>query len=409
MKYELIVSEDSHGLCDVKGFQLAGVSCDIRNKNNDRLDLALIKSCVPATAAGVFTTNDVKAAPVLVDVEHLWKSPTISAVVANSGNANACTGERGLKDSREMCSLVAKKLKTKESEILVCSTGRIGEFMPMEKISKGINKAFEVLSDSKEQSVNASEAILTSDTRKKTISVKVKCGKQEFNIAGMAKGAGMIEPNMATMLCFIASDVKISQQLLKSCLAKSVGMTFNCITVDGDMSTNDTVLVLCNGESGVEITEQNKSLFEAFSKALEKVCAYLARHIVADGERITKVVQVNILSARDEAQAEKVAKAIANSLLVKSSWYGSDPNWGRLADAAGYARTGIVFEKMDLNYDGIEVLNQGSVVEKNKELWKKAVAKKEFVININLNLGKASWTVLTTDLSEGYVDFNKGE
>ena len=406
--YTLTVKEDSAGIVDVLGFKVAGVSSDIRNKNDGRLDTAIIKSDVLATAAGTFTTNDVKAAPVYVDIEHLWKSPKIGAVIANSGNANACTGQRGMDDARKMCALVANEFGLLENEVLVSSTGRIGEFMPMEKIEKGIKEAVLKISDSQENGIAAASAILTSDTRKKTISVTVNCGDKEFHMGAMAKGAGMIEPNMATMLAYIACDAEISQKLLKECLSKSVEMSFNCISVDGDMSTNDTVLVLCNGQSHVKI-DDNADLLEAFKEALQTVCSYLASHIVADGEKITKVVQVNISGAKSEEQARKIAKSIANSMLVKSAWYGGDPNWGRLVDAAGYAKTGIDFQKMDLAYNNVPVIAKGEVLANNKPLWKKEVAEKSFAVNMNLNLGEFSWTVLTTDLSEAYVDFNKGE
>ncbi len=408
--YKISTVEDIAGLCEVKGFKLGAAACDIRNKNDfNRLDLALIVSDTPATAAGTFTTNDVKAAPVIVDMRHVEANKKVKAIVANSGNANACTGERGFADAIDTCEYVAKKIDAESEQVLVCSTGRIGEFLPMEKLKKGIDTAFASLSCEPEQSIAAANAILTSDTRSKTVMSKVTVGEKSFTVAGMAKGAGMIEPNMATMLAFIVSDVCISQELLQKTLRNAVERTFNRITVDGDMSTNDTVLCLCNGASGVEITETDTDALEALEEALLAVSRSLARKIVGDGEKITKVVEVNVRGARDREQAEKICRSIGNSLLVKSSWYGCDPNWGRITDSAGYARTGLVLDKLDLDYEDVPVLRAGQPIDANKPKWHEIVARKTFSINMNLNLGDASETILAADLTEGYVNFNKGE
>ncbi|OLA83718.1 MAG: bifunctional ornithine acetyltransferase/N-acetylglutamate synthase [Verrucomicrobia bacterium CAG:312_58_20] len=404
------VREDVAGLGLVKGFNVGAAACDIRNKGDfSRLDLALVVSETPADAAGVFTTNDVKASPVLLDIARLEASPKMRAIVANSGNANACTGARGSEDAEKMCELAAAAAGCRKEEVLVCSTGRIGEFMPMEKVAKGIAEAASKLSDSDEQSAAASRAIMTSDTRPKTVIATVAFGGKKISVAGMAKGAGMIEPNMATMLAFIVSDASVAQPLLKKLLKECAGKTFNRMTVDGDMSTNDTVLCLCNGAGGVSVSESDAESAEAFKAALLAVCRSLARKIVGDGEKITKVVEVKVSGARDSAQAEKICRSIGNSLLVKSSWFGEDPNWGRLADAAGYARTGLVYDKIDLDYDGVPVLSKGQPVAENKPLWKKIVSRKTFTVNLNLNLGSAEESILAADLTEGYVNFNKGE
>ncbi|MBE6413892.1 MAG: bifunctional glutamate N-acetyltransferase/amino-acid acetyltransferase ArgJ [Verrucomicrobiaceae bacterium] len=408
--YKINIVEDVAGVSVVQGFSAGAAACDIRNKNDfNRLDTAVIVSDVLATAAGVFTTNDVKAAPVLVDIANLERSKKVKAIVANSGNANACTGDRGMDDARNTCSYLAEKLGVEKNQILVCSTGRIGEFMPMEKLKKGIDEAVSGMSKTEDKAIAAANAILTSDTRSKTVSVDVEFGGKKVKIAGMAKGAGMIEPNMATMLAFIVSDAKISQSLLKECLKFAANKSFNRITVDGDMSTNDTVLCLCNGTSGVEISEDDADSIMAFREGLLEASRVLARKIVGDGEKITKVVEVNVKGARTEEQAEKICRAIGNSLLVKSSWFGEDPNWGRITDSAGYARTGLVLEKIDLDYDGIPVLKSGQPIAENKELWKQAVSKKTFSINLHLNLGTASESILASDLTDGYVNFNKGE
>lgn len=408
--YKIEVLEDVSGLGKVKGFKVAGVGCDIRNKNDlSRLDTALVVSDTLATASGVFTTNDVKAAPVITDMRHLEASSKVKAIIANSGNANACTGDRGMRDAEDTCKFVGELVGAKPEQVLVCSTGRIGEFMPMEKLRGGIKSAFEKLSNSDESSAAAASAIMTSDTRPKTVLVNVEFNGKKFSVAGMAKGAGMIEPNMATMLAFLVSDAAVSQALLKEALRSAANKTFNRMTVDGDMSTNDTVLCLCNGASGVEISETDADAIEAFRAAITAASRVLARKIVGDGEKITKVVEVKVVGARDEAQAEKICRSIGNSLLVKSSWFGCDPNWGRLTDAAGYARTGIVLDKIDLFYDNVEVLRKGQPVDENKPLWKKIVANKTFTVLMNLNLGNAEESILAADLTEGYVNFNKGE
>ncbi len=408
--FKINVIEDVAGITCVQGFKVGAAACDIRNKDDfNRLDTAVIVSDTLATGAGVFTTNDVKAAPVLVDIANLEHSTKIRAIVANSGNANACTGDRGMNDARSTCKFLAEKLGVEEKQILVCSTGRIGEFMPMEKLFNGINSALDTMSDGEETARAAANAILTSDTRSKTVAVEIEFGDKKIKLAGMAKGAGMIEPNMATMLAFIVSDAQISQSLLKECLKFAANKSFNRITVDGDMSTNDTVLCLCNGASGVEISEDDADSIMAFRQGLLEASRVLARKIVGDGEKITKVVEVNVLGAKTEEQAEKICRAIGNSLLVKSSWFGEDPNWGRITDSAGYARTGLVLEKIDLDYDGIPVLKAGQPISENKPLWKEAVSKKTFTINLNLNLGSASESILASDLTDGYVNFNKGE
>lgn len=407
--YSIEISDKCAGLAEVPGFSLAGVACDIRNKgDSERLDLALIKLEGPRPAAGVFTTNDVKAAPVMTDMAHLARSQAVGAIVANSGNANACTGEEGLRDASEMCAKVAAGLGIDKTQVLVCSTGRIGERLPMEKVSKGIAEALASAAPTRENGLRAANAILTSDTRIKVACARVLCEGRMFTVAGMAKGAGMIEPNMATMLCFVGSDIDAGQATIKQALTFAVNKSFNRITIDGDMSTNDTVIAVCSGKSGVS-AEPGTVVFEAYQEALTKVCQELARKIVSDGEKITKVVEMRVKGAASGGQAEKICRAICNSLLVKSSWYGGDPNWGRLADAAGYARTGIDFAKIDLHYDDIPVIIKGEPQAQNRALWKKAVAKKEFVITMNLNMGDCEESLLTTDLTEAYVDFNKGE
>ena len=400
---------DSPGITDVPGFETAGISSDVRGNNEDRLDTALLFSQYPATAAGVFTQNDVVAAPVSICRNHLKSGHTFHAVIANSGNANACTGKRGIEDAVTMIRETAKSLEIPPHSVLVCSTGRIGEHLPMNRLIPGIKQAVQEKSNSEISGQAAAKAILTSDTKPKTVTLKIPVPGGEITIAGMAKGSGMIEPNMATMLGFLATDAKIESGLLDKLLHQAINVSFNCISIDGDMSTNDTVLLMANGASGIEINEASKTVLQRFSDALTAVCINLAHKIVSDGERITKVVTVNVMGAPTREAAEKVARAIGNSLLVKASWYGSDPNWGRLLDAAGYARIGLKEEKLDLQYNNIEVIHQGDQVPENKAIWKSALANRNFSINMNLNLGDGKFTLLTTDLSEGYVNFNKSE
>ncbi len=419
MENAISITLDSPGLSDVPGFTCAGVSADVRGKGDDRRDTVLVYSESCCTAAGMFTTNDVKAAPVVFDQKVLAKGGPFHGFVANSGNANACTGKQGMVDTQAMAAAAEKACGAPEGSFFVCSTGRIGRALPMDKLLPAIAEAGKALGNSAAQSQDAAWAILTSDTRPKTVTATFEaCGKT-VTIAGMAKGAGMIEPNMATMLAFIATDAKISALNLQTSLRRANAPTFNAITVDGDMSTNDTVLVLANGQSDCDLDEspECKALFE---KALQAVCRVLALKIAGDGERITKLIQLVVEGAPDNDAALKVARSMGNSLLVKTSWYGSDPNWGRLLDAAGYARIGLVEEKLDLSYfaghpeklDGtqaVPVLRKGEALHDKVSDWKAVVIQKEFTIHLNLHLGKGAATLFATDLSEGYVDFNKSE
>ncbi|WP_269537231.1 bifunctional glutamate N-acetyltransferase/amino-acid acetyltransferase ArgJ [Cerasicoccus fimbriatus] len=403
------ITNPSPGLGDTPGFSTAGIACDVRNNGKERLDLALVYSKTPCTAAGVFTTNDVKAAPVVLDMEILKSGAPIHGFVANSGNANACTGAQGMADAKEMVTLAEQASGAPAGSFFVCSTGRIGRQMPMTNLRKGIAEAGSALEDSAAQSEKAAYAILTSDTKPKTVTTRFDWQGQTITVSGMGKGAGMIEPNMATMLAFVTTDAAVAKPLLQQVLSTANKTSFNQITVDGDMSTNDTVLLFANGVSGIEVTEDQPELLELFQEAVSIVCRKLAEKIVGDGERVTKFVRLYIKGAPSDQAAEKVARAIGNSLLVKTSWFGSDPNWGRLMDAAGYARVGLVEAKVDLFYNDVPALLQGTPQDDNLATWKDIVAKKEFSITLNLNVGEGAYELLSTDLSTGYVDFNKSE
>jgi len=402
-------TDDSAGLADAAGFATAAVACDIREKGTDRLDLALVSSATPCTAAGVFTRNDVKAAPVRVCREILDLGKPVHGLVANSGNANACTGEQGLVDARDMAQRAATAMRVPHNSFLVCSTGRIGRAMPMPRILAGIDQAAAALATTPAESRRAAEAILTSDTRPKTCTAGFLWQGRKVTVAAMAKGAGMIQPNMATMLAFLCTDAAAPVSLLHAVLLDATHRTFNAITVDGDMSTNDTVLLLANGASGVNIAAAPAPARALFAQAVEQVCARLAEKIVGDGEKISKVVEILVRGARDDAAAEHVARAIGNSLLVKSSWFGEDPNWGRVLDAAGYARTGLIEEKLDMFYDETPVLAHGAAQNQNLAQWKLVVKKPRFRIALDLRLGAGSYRLLASDLTEGYVNYNKSE
>jgi glutamate N-acetyltransferase/amino-acid N-acetyltransferase len=404
-------NQDSPGLSDVPGFRVGAAGCDIRNKATDRLDLTLIVADRPCAAAGVFTTNDIKAAPVRFCQQVLAVSAgQIRGLVGNSGNANACTAAQGDADASAMAKLAAIAVGAPADAFLVCSTGRIGELLPMAKVSEGIKASAARLSREAAEGVRSAHAILTSDTRPKSVTARFVWEGKTITIAGIAKGAGMIEPNMATMLAFVCTDAAASPAELKTALKAASDQSFNCVSVDGDMSTNDTVLLLASGVSGVSVGASAPAALQAlFQDALDKVCFALAEKIVGDGEKITKVVAVEIEGARTRADAEKVARAIGNSLLVKSSWFGEDPNWGRLADAAGYARTGLDEAKLDIYYDDVPAVLGGKPLPENKPQWKQVVKAARFAVRLKLNLGEAKFRLLAADLTDGYVNYNKSE
>jgi len=402
--------KDSHGVADCPGFRCAGIGCDIREKNDPtQLDLALLVPDKPCAAAGVFTLNDVCAAPVQFSKKILARGTgTIAGVVANSGNANAATGEAGLKDAQRMAQL-AQDLLSADAPFLVCSTGRIGRKLPMSRVEQGIRTAAGTLGNNPTSAFNTADAILTSDTRRKVATARFQFDGKTVTVSGMAKGAGMIEPNMATMLAFLTTDAVANADQLKNVLTAAVNQTFNRISIDGDMSTNDTVLLFASGSSGVDPWAGPAELLFAFKEAVLMVCDALAEKIVGDGEKITKLVELVVAGCPRVQDAEKVARAVGNSLLVKTSWYGSDPNWGRLADAAGYARVGLKIEALDIFYDDVPALIKGTPQEENLQQWKAIVSKKRFRITLNLNQGNCDFRLLTSDLSEAYVNFNKSE
>jgi len=392
------------GVTSAGGFQAAGVACGIKPRGEK--DMALIVSDVPAEAAATFTTNLVKAAPVKVSMRHL-RNGKMRGVVINSGCANACTGVEGITDAKAMVEHAAKELETKPREWLVCSTGRIGSRLPMSQVRKGIEKAAVKLGP--DNGEEAAKAIMTTDTRRKEFAMRFKVDGRKVTIGGMAKGAGMIHPNMATMLCVITTDASIDRAALRACVEDAVEHSFNRISVDGDMSTNDTVIVLANGVSGTNLLKSYHPQFELFKKTLTHVMRKLARMIVEDGEGITRVVDVVVKGAANAQEAKLAALAVAKSELIKTSWTGGDPNWGRIMAALGYSGARIREEMVEIYYDGLLAVVNGQPSKTPLVKLRKLVRRPKFTITIHLHSGMGEYSILTTDLTEEYVRINKGE
>lgn len=394
------------GVTAAKGFRAAAIACGIKNPNADRLDLALIVSDAPTVTAALFTRNQVKAAPVRVSAQHI-RGGDIRAIIANSGNANACTGIPGIQDAKLMARTVAEALGIRMRQVLVGSTGIIGMKMPIERIISRIGDLVARLKPG--GSDDASRAIMTSDTRPKTYAVEVPCKSGSFRVGGIAKGAGMICPNMATMLCFLTTDAKVARNELNSAVRFATDMSFNRITIDGDTSTNDTVVVMANGQADAPAIKKGSQDAELFRCALHKVMLELAKMIVADGERVTKFVEIRVRNARTQGDAKKAAEAVAKSMLVKCSWHGSDPNWGRVIHAVGYSGARIREELIDIYFGGLLACKGGLVTKTPVAELEKVVKQPKFAVTIDLNLGTVDYDVYTTDLSEEYVDFNSAE
>jgi len=394
------------GVTAPQSFTAGSLFAGIKPTNPSKPDMAFLFSTVQAVAGGTFTTNTMKAAPVRVSQANIRASET-RAIVANSGNANACTGVVGIDHAKRMTKATAKALGIKERQVLVCSTGRIGVPLPIESMEKAIAQCPQSLAP--DGSLRAAQAIMTSDTHEKEIAVELELYGKQVRIGGIAKGAGMIDPNMATMLCFITTDAAISKKLLQQAIADAVEQSFNRITIDGDMSTNDTVLVLANGAAGNTPLRDGEPEFDQFQNALNHVCCALARMIVEDGEGVSKFVTVQIRGAKIRPDARKAAEAIANSTLTKCCWYGGDPNWGRVMDAIGYSTAKVREETVDIYYDGLIAVQNGTAAATPFSKLKEVVANQRFTITVDLHMGKADYTVFTTDLTTAYVEFNMGE
>jgi glutamate N-acetyltransferase/amino-acid N-acetyltransferase len=383
-----------------KGFLFSTVEAAI--KKPGRKDLSLIYSQIEADMAGAFTTNKVKAAPVKLDMRKI-KSGKGRAVIVNSGNANACTGRKGMEDAVEMSGLVANNLKFKRPLVYVCSTGIIGTPLPMDRIRPKITELVDNLGGSSLEDVAA--AIMTTDTFPKVIKRRVKIGNKMGVIAGICKGAGMISPCMATMLCFILTDVAVDQETLNKILYEAVKRSFNRITIDGDMSTNDTVLVMANGMLGnPQITAKSES-YATFKKSLNEVTYELSKLIAQDGEGATKLVEIEVKGARREADAEKAAFSVATSNLVKTAIYGNDANWGRIMAALGYSGADLREDKIAIYFGKVKVAGNGLTTGKDEEAGE-VLKGKHIKIVIDLNIGKSSAKVLTCDMTEEYIRVN---
>jgi glutamate N-acetyltransferase/amino-acid N-acetyltransferase len=394
------------GITAPKGFRAAAVRCGIKEGTLEKCDLGLIISDYPAVAAATFTSNKIKAAPVRVSAAHLRAADT-RAIIANSGNANACTGSTGIQNAKKMAQAVARQLRLKDRQVLVCSTGRIGRDLPIEKIEGAMPGLVAGLSAN--GSEDAAKAIMTSDTFHKEIAVELPLHGKSVRIGGIAKGAGMINPDMATMLCFITTDAPISKRDLQKMTSDSVEQSFNCITIDGDMSTNDTAICLANGQAGIALIEQDGEEYGQFSDGLNFVTRQLARMIVEDGEGVTKFVEVHVKGAATYQDARKAAEAVANSALVKCAWYGEDPNWGRIMDAVGYSSAKVREEMIDIFFNGAIAAQHGMASSTPEETLKEVLRNKKFTVTIDLHLGSAEYKVFTTDLTPEYVKFNMGE
>lgn len=383
-----------------KGFFFSTAEAAI--KKPGRKDIALIISEVEANIAGAFTTNTVKAAPVKLCMKKI-QSGRGRVIVVNSGNANACTGTQGIKDANDIVSHISKQLGVKSSLIYPCSTGVIGTPMPIGRILPVIPALTENVGRSSFEDV--AKAIMTTDTFPKIVTKKIKIGNATGTLSGICKGAGMIAPNMATMLCFILTDIAVEQKVLNKALKSSVNKSFNRITIDGDMSTNDTVLMMANGILGNKPLTGKSELLHVFQKALEEITFELARLVVKDGEGATKLIEVSVKGARNEANATKAALSIANSSLVKTAIYGNDANWGRIMAALGYSGIAFKEEKTDIFFNNIKVVKGGLANNKDKEATE-ALKSKTIKIAVDLHSGSSSSKVLTCDLTEEYIRIN---
>ncbi len=385
-----------------QGFRAAGVHAGI--KKNGAPDMAMLVSDVPGTvAAGTFTTNQVKAASVKICMKRI-KLGKGRAVVINSGNANACTGVQGEHDAESMAAATAKAMGIPVSQVYVSSTGHIGARLPMDKILPGI--ASLAASHSEKNAMDAVNGIMTTDNGPKYGTVKLKIDGKPVVVSVMCKGAGMIEPNMATMLCYILTDAAVEAKALSASLKAAVRESFNRISVDGDMSTNDTVLVFANGAAGNKTLKPGHPGWKSFVKALLSLCQKMAWKIIRDGEGATKVIKVEVVGARTEKEADIAARSVANSLLVKTSWYHDYPNFGRVMDALGYSAAKVVENKVDISYDGKQLVKGGLRTSIDVEEIKAVQRQELFTIKINLHLGKGASHVFSCDCAHAYIDIN---
>ncbi len=392
------------GVCAAKGFRAAGVAAEIKYRG--RNDVALVVADAPCAAAAVFTTNRVAAAPVVYDRE-VVKGGRVQAILANSGCANACTGAQGLRDAELSALATAGELGIDPKHVLVASTGVIGRPLPMDRLLAGMKKAAAALGRTAAHGLAAEKAVMTTDTRPKEACATATVGGRKVTVGGMAKGSGMIEPNMATMLGFLTTDAAVSPAMLRRALRLAIAKSFNRLVVDGDESTNDSVFLLASGAAGNAEVTRGGADFDAFREALEAVCVSLTRQMAADGEGATKFVTVTVRGAKSESDAARAARAVAKSPLAKTSWFGRDPNWGRVLAAVGYSGAAVEDMKAEVFYDGVWAFRRGEVADE-KQLAKlaKVLEKDAFEVVVDLHLGGGTSSVYTCDLSLDYVHIN---
>lgn len=393
------IIEEGH-ITSPKGFTAGGVHCGLRRT---KLDFGWIHSAIPAAAAGVYTLNSFQAAPLKVTKNSLEKSKKLQTVVVNSANANACTGEQGYIDALEMQKLASEKMGVQTDHVAVSSTGLIGVPLPMDRIRSGINLLGNEASTSPE---HFEKAILTTDTVTKHFAVQVEIQGKMITIGGAAKGSGMIQPNMATMLSFITTDAQVEQESLQNALKAATDNSFNMISVDGDCSTNDMVLVLANGMQGNEPLHESHPEWKVFFEAFQTVCQGLAKLIAKDGEGASKLIEVNVIGASTEIAARQVAKAVISSNLVKTAIYGADPNWGRIVCAVGYSEQPIDVEKIGVSLGEIEVVKNGLPLDFNEEEGKGYLDNETVKLIVDLNNGNYEATAWGCDLTYDYIKIN---
>ena len=384
-----------------EGFFAGATSAGINKKNKDKPDLGILFSEAPCVAAGLFTANRIKAAPVVLSQRRL-KQGRVGAVVVNSGCANTCVGERGIRDATKMAKLVAEGIGILPEDVLVASTGVIGVPLPMKRITSAIEQV--ILS--RDGGHELAQAMMTTDTFAKETAVKVRVGNSEFTIGGVAKGSGMIHPDLATLLCFLTTDAAVELDFVKLALKKAVDISFNMVSIDGDTSPSDMVLLMANGLAAGEPISSGSEPADAFEQGLETVCVHLAKCIARDGEGATKLIEVIVSGARNLAEARLAARTIVSSLLVKAAVHGADPNWGRIMAALGRSGVEVVESKTDLYIGDIPVVKAGVPLPFSQRGVIKLLEGKEVSISLNLNLGSSSATGWGCDLSEEYVTIN---
>jgi glutamate N-acetyltransferase/amino-acid N-acetyltransferase len=390
------------GVCTPIGFSSGGINIDVKGNGGTKEDWGILYSMVPSICSAVFTKNKVCAAPVKLAKQQLSENNKISAIVVNSGNANACTGNQGIEDCRTILKEISNRLEIQESECLISSTGVIGERLPVDKFISNADKLISSITDENDK---FSKAILTTDTVTKKIAVLVETSNGIYVIGGTCKGAGMIAPEMATMLAFITTDAVVSEEILDNALKNTVENSFNCITVDGDMSTNDSVFLLSNGMSGISIHSPQE--IKEFEEALSFVAKELAKMIVKDGEGATKFVEIIVKGAKNNNDAKKCASKIANSPLVKTMFAGEDPNWGRLLASAGSSLIDMVEEKTDIYFNDLKYVENGIIIDKNLEnKVHKIMCENSYSITIDLHMGSGKSVFYTTDLTKKYISIN---